>query len=150
MIFSLLILLTHIGAGARDVPRGHCAPEEEVFFTCVAKNKKEISVCGTGNKAEYRFGRQGKAELSVPAASWNTVMYSGGGGAYIRFPNQDTQYIVFSKIVRGEGDSAGVLIFKNNRKIAQVLCTGEGLVKESSLEKSNLPKEGDAVDPLIQ
>ena len=96
-----------------------------------------------------------QVELTLPKTnedhiSYNSVMYSGGGGAYIRFKHGDTDYVVFSKIVKGEGESSGVLIQKKGKKSSQVRCKNGGDVDLAALKKLPLEKESSEVDALIE
>jgi hypothetical protein len=139
---------------------GLCESTESIIFSCSTKNGKLLSVCSKLNapkvsKVQYRFGKVNQVELTLPrtnsdSISYNSVMYSGGGGAYVRFKHGDTDYVVFSKIVKGEGESSGVLIQKKGKKSAQVRCEVEGDVDLALLQKLQLKKESDDIDPLIE
>jgi hypothetical protein len=139
---------------------GLCKSTESILFSCSTKNGKLLSVCSKLNdtnvsKVEYRFGKVNQVELTLPNnnvdhISYNSVMYSGGGGAYVRFKHGDTDYIVFSKIIKGEGESSGVLIRKKGKKSAQVRCKLEGEVDLATLQKLQIEKESNDVDPLIE
>lgn len=92
----------------------HCTAEEDTVFSCDL-GKKVVSVCAskplTANSGylQYRYGTLGKPELLFPSASVSpkivtqarTLMFAGGGGAYLRFNNGSTSYIVYSAIGQG-------------------------------------------------
>ena len=118
-----------------------CTPSETVVFACQA-GARTVSVCaapGTGgDRVQYRIGRPGAApELLLPKApgrprdvtSGDTLMFSGGGGAWLRFANGPYAYTVYSAIGRwGHGgapaEKAGVLVEKAGGRIANLRCTG--------------------------
>lgn len=146
------LFLTLISAAPK--PQGHCTSDEQTIFTCKLKKQKELSVCYKDKKLEYRFGKSKSVELTLPKrpedkVTWNTVMYSGGGGAYVRFENENVSYVVFSKILKGGDESAGVIVFKDKKKAAELICENEGIVNSNALEKSGVAKEIDGTDPLI-
>jgi hypothetical protein len=49
-------------------------------------------------------------------------MFSGGGGAYLRFINGKYNYIVYSAIGRGWGTKDGVSVEKDNKMITHSKC----------------------------
>lgn len=128
------------GGGALR-PGTLCRASEAVVFACAA-GEKRVSVCAApgqgGGTVQYRFGRPGAApELSLPAspgrpasvASGDTLMYSGGGGAWLRFASGAYDYTVYSAIGRwGPGgapaEKAGVLVERSGTRVANLRCTG--------------------------
>ena len=82
---------------------------------------------------QYRFGRPAAVELSYPpaGADWRkfarggTLMFSGGGGAFLAFTNAPYRYIVYSATGRGWGSKAGVVVEKNGKQIAILACKGK-------------------------
>jgi hypothetical protein len=159
ILFLLFSLFSNQTEAAEKKNTGLCASTELNIFSCSTKNGKLISVCSELTtskvaKIEYRFGKMNKVELTLPKSSedqvsYNSVMYSGGGGAYVRFNHGDIDYIVFSKMVKGEGASSGVLIHNKGKKSVSVRCKIEGDVDLDKLEKLQLKKEANDVDPLI-
>ncbi len=81
----------------------HCTDSELTVFSCELKNKKTVSVCASNDVSsdsgylQYRFGKIGKVELSIPAkkkgfpqelrlqhskddsAEYNDMSFSNGG-----------------------------------------------------------------------
>jgi len=128
-------------AGAALRPGSLCRTTETVVFACDA-GARRVSVCAApgagGGTVQYRYGRPGAApDLSLPAApgrpasssSGDTLMFSGGGGAWLRFVNGAYSYTVFSAIGRwGPGgapaEKAGVLVEKSGVRVSHVRCTG--------------------------
>ena len=105
-----------------------CEASEKILFNCTA-GQKQVSVCASEKNekiVQYRYGSPTKVELKIPTAGvqgvrTGSLMYSGGGGAYVTFKNEDSSYTVFSKITNS-GESAGVTIFKKGKRIRQLLC----------------------------
>lgn len=110
----------------------HCRNDEATLFSCQAKGKT-LSICGAGDRVvTYRFGPIGAVELNLSsqagdksvAVSAGSLTYSGGGGAYVAFANPPYRYVVYTAIVRDEGDTAGVAIERNGRKMGALNCSG--------------------------
>lgn len=139
--FALSPLALGGGAATYAAPAGLCRPAETVVFSCPA-GAKVVSVCasgrGAGARVQYRYGKPGAPpELLLPrapglppaVASGDTLMFSGGGGAWLRFVNGAFSYTVFSAIGRwGPGgapaEKAGVLVEKSGVRVSHVRCTG--------------------------
>ena len=120
------------GSARQDAARAQvsCGQDEQTVFTCPVQGGKTISVCGKDGEVEYRFGA-GVPELAIKGGRFASVPYSGGGEAQIAFANGDTQYIVFSRIVRtnftaGEPNNPeftdGVAIVRGGEVIGEKLC----------------------------
>jgi hypothetical protein len=136
-----------------------CLPHEKVVFSCPIK-KKWASVCaqepanGTEASIQYRFGNSKKQEISIPKkglenVSFRHLMYSGGGGAYVLFKNQDVDYIVYSKITKN-GEEAGILVRRQQQRLKSLLCqqgSKQAEVDAPLLQKLGLPKAAE-IDPL--
>ncbi len=131
-----------------------CLKTEDVIFSCPTKNGKFISVClGSGIPVQYLFGVIDKIELTLPKSkddkvSYNSIMYSGGGGGYVRFKAGVMEYIVHSTMGKGF-DRAGVIVQKGGKKIAEVICKTSTDVNLSMLEKLKIEKEEFGIDPTI-
>jgi hypothetical protein len=117
-----------------------CLNDEQDIFSCRAATKKIISVCASKDLApnrgylQYRFGMPGKIEVAVPAdrsvspensALAGTLMFSGGGGDYLRFKAGDYDYVVYTAIGKGWGEKDGVAIEKNGKPLSHVSCKDE-------------------------
>jgi hypothetical protein len=113
-----------------------CLTTEDNIFSCSA-GKKVISVCASKDLAadhgylQYRFGLPNKVELTIPAdrsvspansAVSRTLVFSGGGGAYLRFKAGGYDYVVYTAIGRGWGVKDGVAIEKNGKPRTHVSC----------------------------
>lgn len=80
----------------------------------------------------YRFGPPGKLEIEWPDASdstrnqiaGSTLMFSGGGGAYLRFVRRDHDYVVYTATGKGWGEKAGVAVERMGKLVANPTCDG--------------------------
>ena len=120
-----------------------CAPDEEIIFTCRTASKL-VSVCASTDAdskkgyVQYRFGKPGasaKPEMVLPgermlgarAATGDSVMFSGGGGAWMRFANPPFSYVVYTGIGRwgpkGEPRSKqGAVVERDGKVVARLPC----------------------------
>lgn len=117
-----------------------CVPPQRALFSC-STGTKTISVCGSRDLTtssgllEYRFGRPAAVELSYPpaGADWRevtrggTLVFSGGGGAFLAFTNAPYRYIVYSAVGQGWGSKAGVVVEKHGKQIANLACKGKAM-----------------------
>ena len=132
-IFACFIFFISWSALSAD---SHCKLHEQTIFSC-SLGKKMVSVCGseaispTVGYVQYRFGIKGQAELLFPHATDSadrstirskTLMFSGGGGAYLRFINGDYNYIVYTAVGKGWGTKEGVVVKKDNQQISHLKC----------------------------
>jgi hypothetical protein len=116
-----------------------CASDENTVFSC-STAKKIIAVCASKDFAadrgylQYRFGSPNKVELTVPAdrsvppaksALAGRLVFSGGGGDYLRFKAGDYEYVVYTAIGKGWGEKDGVEIEKNGKRLSHVSCKDE-------------------------
>lgn len=113
----------------------HCSVDELVVFNC-STGKKTVSVCAskaistTSGYLQYRFGRLGAPEMLIPVdmnlpsadIQANTLMFSGGGGAYIRFNNHRFSYVVYTAMGRGWGEKAGIVVEKDHQLQVKLSC----------------------------
>ena|SRR5215468_6283835 len=135
----------------------HCAPGEKVVFTCATTNAKLISLCSSSTLTpsdgylQYRFGPGNKPELVYPATrehpskhfQFGHLIYSGGGGDFLKFMNGEYTYILFSALIKGEGDKSGVVVSKSGKQIAYLPCKGasQGDMNGDDFEKINIPRD---------
>ncbi|MDM0085057.1 hypothetical protein QTI17_31160 [Variovorax sp. J31P179] len=105
-------------------------------FSC-AVGAKQIAVCAsdplteTTGTLQYRFGRPAKVEMAYPpmTADWReltragTLMFSGGGGAFIAFDKRPYRYVVYSAVGHGWASKAGVTVERFGKRVANLICT---------------------------
>jgi len=133
----LLAMLMVVAACARAGP-AVCSATEDTIFSCGA-GKKHIAVCASqgwsasAGSLQYRFGAEKAAELVLPAtpgkqpsesAASGLLTLTGGGGAYLRFSQGDTDYVIFSAVSSNWGEKSGVTVVKSGKPVATVKCRG--------------------------
>lgn len=119
-----------------------CSTAEVAVFHCPTRGGKQVSVCASRTATaqtgtlQYRFGKRGGApEIRLPAkatpparsASADTLMFSGGGGAWLRFRSGEHTYTVFTAMGRwGAGgvhaEKEGVVVERAGRQVAFLPC----------------------------
>lgn len=135
--FALIHLAALALAGpALAAPPSLCAKGEAVAFTC-STGTRILSVCETegGRGLQYRYGTPAKLDLAFPPPGTapakvfhsGTMMYSGGGGAWLGFDNGAFGYTVFTAIGRwGPNETAksvaGVAVTKDDADVADIAC----------------------------
>ncbi len=109
-----------------------CGSDEETIFSCKTDAGKTIAVCASEKSVQYRYGKD-TAAIVLTATEWASVPYSGGGEGQIRFTNGDTDYIVFSRMIRThfkEGEpnypaiSDGVIVMRDDEVLRLLECEG--------------------------
>lgn len=134
-----------------------CSSSEVNVFSC-SSAKKVIAVCASKDVAadhgylQYRFGLPNKVELTIPAdrsvppatsAVSGNLVFSGGGGAYLRFKQGEYEYVVYTAIGKGWGEKDGVAIEKNGKRLSHVSCKDEPVSKmgEEFFTKAGLQED---------
>ena len=59
-----------------------------------------------------------------PGVSGDTLTFSAGGGAFLRFRWQEFAYTVFAAVGRGWGEKEGVVVEKSGKRVEALRCTG--------------------------
>jgi hypothetical protein len=158
-LYALTVLFFGFCASAMASPT-LCGADEDIDFSCAA-GKKTISVCASKDLApghgyiQYRFGSPAKVELTVPADKSSptpesplagSMMFSGGGGAYLRFIAGDFNYVVYTAIGKGWGTKDGVAVERGGKRVGHVSCSEEpmsGLGDELFTKAGLKPDTGD-------
>ena len=124
------------GPAAQAATPTTCTPDEQVVFQCDI-GARRVAVCASrglgaqGGQLQYRYGRPAAVELAYPPADtpWRdvtgggTLMFSGGGGAWLAFTRGEHRYVVYTAIGQGWGDKAGVVVERGGRRLAALACT---------------------------
>jgi hypothetical protein len=139
----------------------HCTVDETIIFACPVDNQRLLSVCVSqeygpdSGYVQYRSGPAGKAETVVPAekavpsraAQSGTWMFSGGGGAYLRFEEGGISSHVYTAIGRwgdnGETvERAGAWVEKDGKVVSDIRCKGSAVSElgPEFFEKAGLPE----------
>jgi hypothetical protein len=160
----LLVLFILVAVGAQvyadDIKKSLCNTGEAVVFSC-STGKKIISVCASENLSansgyvHYRFGAKEKIELSFPDnqshpslyVTSGNLMYSGGGGAYMRFNNGAYSYVVYSGMGKG-WDKEGVAVEKNGKLLSNIVCkdTSVGVFGSEFFTANGIPDDKNGFD----
>jgi hypothetical protein len=133
MTATTLLALALLGSGQE--PPSHCRAGERVVFSCTMASGKVASLCRPRHDAktlQYRFGHPGEVpELlfpTSPAAAEDhfrsgTLLYSGGGGAWLAFDNDGYSYFVYTAIGKG-WQKEGVSVRRGDDAVANLRCRG--------------------------
>ena len=161
--YSLVLLLTlTLQTGevtAAPKARSHCLAQERVIFSCPTSRTKVVSICSspaltaTSGTMQYRFGLQGqKPEFVFPQGldhpkkyfRSGTLMYSGGGGAYLEFSSNDYKYVIFTGIGKG-WEKEGVVVSKGGKQVALLRCQSPAVSElgPDLFEHAGIPDAGD-------
>lgn len=154
---------TSTGAKPAAQRTSFCTPAETVVFAC-RTGAKMASVCAskdTGPKAylQYRFGKldgsepleqilpEGGQVAAARAANGESVPFSGGGGAWLRFAKGRFTYTVYTGIgnwgPKGEKRTkAGLHIEHAGKPLATLKCQEEpiGLLGPDWFEKAGVTR----------
>jgi hypothetical protein len=163
-LFALLLLLpsfltTANESAAAPAARSHCSAQEKVIFSCPTSKTKLVSVCSsssltaTAGYLQYRFGRLGgPPEFTYPATQEHpkksfqsgTLMFSGGGGAYLEFSSGGYKYVIFTGSGKG-WEKEGVVVSQSGKQVAFLRCQA-GSTSELGpdfFEKAAIPDAAD-------
>ena len=134
VITVILFVLNYSICSLGLANESHCTSDEMTIFNCHI-GKKIVSVCAKGNfkslgYLQYRYGPNNSPELVLPKSKIfsltnikaNTLSFSGGGGAYIRFQKDRYSYVVYTAIGKGWGQKAGIAVEKNNKLQINLPC----------------------------
>lgn len=163
LFFAFILALTLASPVAWSDETHFCAAGETVIFSCPSGHNM-ISVCATPDfghdrgKLTYQFGGSGALPFSLIAdrekagveegvrVESRTLMYSGGGGAYLRFINTPYSYIAYTRIVRG-GDKhlEGVAVEKDGMVIGYHECAKPATSKigPAFFKQADIPEDKD-------
>ncbi|RYU62480.1 hypothetical protein EWI61_03090 [Methylolobus aquaticus] len=149
-----VIVLALLSCGADAAP-SLCSVSEQVVFSCPLA-RKLVSLCASRGPAQalmsltYRIGRAGRPpELvyperpAAPAAYFQggSLMYSGGGGAFIRFERGGYTYTIFTAIGRGWGQKEGVVVDAPASRRTYLPCRqpAESLLGDDWFHQAGIP-----------
>ncbi|MCD9046973.1 hypothetical protein [Luteimonas sp. MHLX1A] len=127
-----------------------CAVDETVVFACATGAGQGVALCGSQDASRLRYVETGEAAARWPetgmaeAAAFRsgTLMYSGGGGAYLRFDRDGREYTVYTGIGRG-WEKAGVLVQEDGRTVRALTCEDEvaSLIGPELFQRASIPAD---------
>ncbi len=134
-----------------------CSSQEQIIFSCATTKNKVVSLCASSHLTDragylqYRFGSTGQnPELVFPSLRDHpnqhflsgSFMYSGGGGAFLKFSKGEYTYAVFTGIGKG-WEKEGVIVRKSGTAIANIACQGAwtSTIGPALFEKVNIPRD---------
>lgn len=155
-------------AAAGDVPDpaaavapdgAFCAVDEETVFGCTAGSGRTVALCASAGLSQedgalqYREGAPGEApELvwpdngAAPSRTFRsgTLMYSGGGGAYLRFDRDGQTWTVYTGVGSG-WEQAGVLVEEAGETVRGLVCRddADSGIGPALFERAGIPADGD-------
>jgi hypothetical protein len=117
-----------------------CKADELVVFSCPT-GAHTASVCASkdisksAGAMQYRYGKKDSVDLAYPDSgakpadvfTSGTMMFSGGGGAWLRFSKGAFRYTIFTAIGKwgpseSATDAAGVAVEKDGAAFANFPC----------------------------
>ncbi len=120
-------------ATAREPAATLCKPAETPLFNCTL-GARRVSVCETGGKATYRYGRPGQIELSSRRLTMATRSFSGGGEIQITATNNGYSYTMFDRTTRTAFDAdgrndpkseTGLIVRKGGKRLSSHICEND-------------------------
>lgn len=133
---TALLLASPVAGAATSL----CEGAERVIFACRV-GAKLVSLCEAPTTGEgvgllqYRIGRPGRMlEMRYPAATDSDPAFragsttlAGGGGAWVEFNRGRYRYVVYSFLIHGKGEVAGVAVEAEGTRLATLRCRGPAI-----------------------
>ncbi|URL59519.1 hypothetical protein IM816_05285 [Luteibacter flocculans] len=123
---------------ASTTPASMCAKSDQVVFSCpLAGSQKTVSMCVAGDVAHgagrfyYAYGREGKPELTYPAAgsegefTRTHLTFAGNTGGYAyAFTNAGFKYVIYSVSGSNNLQDGGLVVLKDGqaKPVKQSTC----------------------------
>lgn len=114
-----------------------CNSSESVVFSCPIERGKTISVCAYSpeqkeGKIAYRFGTTKKTDLNInadtspetKAVEYNHELLARAYNTFVRFKSGKYAYAVQQQWDGGGSFFAGVKVYRANKLIARLECSG--------------------------
>lgn len=172
--FAISLIAATSWAAASPAPT-LCNADELVIFSC-ATGARVASICAskslskTDGYMQYRFGRNENVELSYPELgaksvdiyTSGTMMFSGGGGAWLRFKKGPFSYTIFTATGKwGSSGSplgvGGVAVQKDGKEFANFRCRadptseiGPDLFQKLGLNSDSASEDFDIPDAFLR
>jgi hypothetical protein len=137
ILMSLIVLVAVTPAGAE----GLCMKGEAVIFNCELK-KSVASLCQSDSDGAltYRNGVEGRINMQLSDFGdrknirffFSNIPYAGGGEAHVRFSRSVYTYYLYDKTIKtseGPEFSAGIAVYKSQRKISDLACENDASIR---------------------
>jgi hypothetical protein len=123
---------------------GLCQAGETAIFNCeLPKSVSSLCQAGDNGILTYRNGVNGKINLKISDEGetkgrvfyFSSTPYAGGGEAHVRFSRSHYTYYIYDKAMKtddGPVFSAGVVIYKDGGKVANLVCSNDASIRESA------------------
>jgi len=146
-LFALLLLMgllfssQAMSSQQNDVPQSLCSKNEQIIFACPVEKEQLISLCASqefgadSGYLQFRLGTSKKIVRTLPeeqsppskAARSGTLIFSGGGGAYVQMADGDSLVYIYAAIGRwGSGKDAiakeGLAIMRGDKMVTDMRC----------------------------
>jgi len=125
---------------------GLCTSNETAVFNCELK-KSVSSLCQSTENGilTYRNGLDGKINFQISGNNegkkdvfyFSNRPYAGGGEAHIRFSRLGYTYYLYDKTVKtddGPTFSAGIAVYKGEKKISNSACNNNASIRSSAYQ----------------
>lgn len=144
----ITLLIVNLIAGTAAHAEGRCKSGELAIFNCeLSKSTSSLCQSTASGVLTYRNGIDGKIlfELSnndnknTPVFYFSNTPHAGGGEAHIQFPNQEYTYYLYDKRIKtDEGPifSAGIVIYKKQKKISNLVFSNDASIRESAYQST--------------
>lgn len=125
---------------------GLCAVKEMVIFNCELKRSVSSLCQSTENGTiTYRNGLDGRINLQISGNNagkkdvfhLSYMPYAGGGEAHIRFSRLDYTYYLYDNTIKtdeGPTFSAGIVIYRGEKKVSNFVCNNDASIRASAYE----------------
>lgn len=120
-----------LGTNAQLKTAQLCDDKEQTIFACNT-GKKSVSVCSSEKGIQYRYGiNRNKLDIQLDAKNASVGQYTlaGGGVWYFRFPNGNTNYVVYSA-ESSAIEKAGLVVEQGNKRLANLTCKNAVIIHE--------------------
>jgi hypothetical protein len=120
----------------------NCEMQRSISSLCESKDSSVVSYRnGIGEKVNIEISSDGANERKV--FYFSNTPYAGGGEAHIRFSQSGYTYYLYDKTIKsndGPEFSAGIVVYRGERKISNLICNNDASIRQSAyhdIDKEN-------------
>jgi hypothetical protein len=158
-----IVMALVVGFDVTSVVRaeGLCIPRETVIFNCEME-KYTASLCQSiGERTlTYRSGAGGRLAMELsdagkkkPVFFLSSIPYAGGAENHIRFSRSSYTYYFYDKTIKtseGPEFSAGIVIYKDQRRISDLSCRNDASIYAAGYESITKESYRSIAPPKMQ